>query len=93
MAPGRDHLIYASNQDDTHRRHLWRVSVSEGFPTPVTQGSGIEWASVVTAASQDVAFLASGARTPAHPEVRPNGAERQLSRPTLRHRRFRSLNW
>ncbi|MFB6231646.1 MAG: prolyl oligopeptidase family serine peptidase [Salinibacter sp.] len=77
MAPDRESLIYASNQNDPHRRHLWRVSVGEGSPTPVTQGSGIEWAPVVTAASQDIAFLASGARTPAHPEVRPDGAERQ----------------
>ena len=83
MAPDRDHLIYASNQDDIHRRHLWRVSVSEGSPTPVTKGSGIEWAPVVTAASQDVAFLASGG-TDARP---PRGAPERGRASTSRGRR------
>lgn len=81
LTPDRDELVYASNQNDLNRRHLWRVSVTEGPPTPITEGHGIEWAPVVTPQNEDVAFLASGARTPAHPEVRPAGANRRRLTP------------
>jgi dipeptidyl aminopeptidase/acylaminoacyl peptidase len=76
MTPDREALVYASNQNDLNRRHLWRVSVTKGSPTPITTGTGIEWAPVVTAESEAVAFLASGARTPAHAEVLPPGGDR-----------------
>jgi dipeptidyl aminopeptidase/acylaminoacyl peptidase len=75
--PDREEIVYASNQGDRHRRHLWRVSPSGGPPEAITRGTGIEWAPAVTAQSGDVAFLASGARTPAHAEVRPAGGERR----------------
>jgi len=77
MTPDREEIVYASNQNDLHRRHLWRVPVTEESPTPVTSGTGIEWAPVVTAESETVAFLASDARTPAHAEVKPAEGDRR----------------
>ena len=78
MTPDREEIVYASNQNDVNRRHLWRVSVAEGPPSQITSGSGIEWAPAVTAENETVAFLASGARTPAHAEVlTDNGDDRR----------------
>ena len=79
--PDREEIVYASNQNDPHRRHLWRVPVTEGPPTAVTTGTGIEWAPVVTSGSETVAFLASGPRTPAHAEVKPAGEDRRRLAP------------
>lgn len=81
MTPDREEIVYASNQDDLHRRHLWRVPVTEGPPTQITSGAGIEWSPAVTAESEALAFLASGARTPAHAEVRPAGGDRRSLTP------------
>ena len=75
--PDREEIVYAANKTHRHRRHLWRVSPSGGPPETITSGTGIEWAPAVTAQSGDVAFLASGAQTPAHAEVRPAGGERR----------------
>lgn len=77
MTPDRQEVIYASNQDDINRRHLWRVSLEEKAPSQITSGEGIEWSPVVTAESEDVAFLASGARTPAHAEVLSSDGDRR----------------
>lgn len=84
MTPDRNEIVFASNQDDRERRHLWRVSSAEGPPERLTSGTGIEWSPVVTAESQAIAFLASGARQPAHAEVlRPDGErERMVSGPS-----------
>jgi dipeptidyl aminopeptidase/acylaminoacyl peptidase len=64
-------LIYSSNCGDVDRRHLQRVSVSGGAPVSVTSGEGIEWAPVVTGDGKWLAYLASDARVPAMPHVRP----------------------
>lgn len=82
MTPDRSEIVYASNQDDRERRHLWRVSTGEGTPQRVTSGSGIEWSPVVTEGSGAIAFLASGARRPAHAEVRSSGGERRSMAPS-----------
>jgi len=88
MTSDREEIVYASNQSDLHRRHLWRVSVTEGPPTPVTSGTGIEWSPAVTAESETVAFLASDARTPAHAEVKPTGGDRRSLAPNTPPERF-----
>lgn len=67
MNPGGREVTYSSNQGDIDRRHLWRVPISGGAPVAVTSGTGIEWSPVVTEGV--VAFLASSARMPAHPEI------------------------
>lgn len=62
-------VIYSSNQNDTDRRHLWRVAASGGTPRAVTSGNGLEWSPVAAGDGSAIAYLASDARRPAHPMV------------------------
>ena len=41
-------LIYASNQGDIERRHVWQVALTGGAPRALTTGTGVESAPVVT---------------------------------------------
>src|SRR5208282_5815276 len=45
LSADRRELLYSSNQDDVDRRHIWRVAVSGGTPSPAlgSLGQGIEW--------------------------------------------------
>jgi dipeptidyl aminopeptidase/acylaminoacyl peptidase len=70
LTPDGRHVVYSSNQDDIDRRHLWRVAVAGGAPELLTPGDGIEW-EPAPLADGGVAFLRSGARTPAHAAILP----------------------
>ncbi len=73
-------FLFSSNQGDIDRRHLWRVSsAGDAAPRALTSGEGLEWSPV--AADDDVVFLASGPRTPAHAEVLAGGGRRAISGP------------
>jgi len=65
LSRNRRDLIYASNQDDIDRRHIWRVAVEGGrAPVPVLGapgGDGIEWQPAEPAAGA-IAYLRSSAR-------------------------------
>ena len=63
LSGDRKSVIYSSNRDDAHRRHLWRVSPAGGTHQALTPGDGIEWSPVTNA--RDVAFIGAGAREPA----------------------------
>ncbi len=63
LSSDRASVIYSSNQDDAHRRHLWRVPTTGGMPEALTSGDGIEWSPVANA--RDMAFIGAGARDPA----------------------------
>lgn len=78
LAADRRTVVYASNHGDLHRRHLWSVGVADDAPQQLTTGDEIEWAPAL-AADGTVAFLASGARTPAHPEVLTDGDRREIA--------------
>jgi dipeptidyl aminopeptidase/acylaminoacyl peptidase len=41
-------LIYASNQGDIDRRHIWQVALAGGAPRALTQGAGVESDPVLT---------------------------------------------
>ncbi|MGD8698110.1 MAG: prolyl oligopeptidase family serine peptidase [Gemmatimonadales bacterium] len=69
ITPDLRSVIYNSNQDDIDRRHLWRVPVDGGRPTPLTSGAGIEWAPTPTADGRAIAFLRSDATHPARPAI------------------------
>ncbi len=56
-------IVYSSNQDDTDRRHLWRVSTAAGPPTALTKGEALEWSPVPITGG--VAYLRADARHPA----------------------------
>ena len=80
----RGSVLYASNQGDIDRRHIWRVGVSGGKPVAITSGTGIEWAPVPTSDGKAVALLRSDAKTPARPAmVVGSGAPRDLAPETI----------
>ena len=72
---GRDGMdaVYASNQGDIDRRHLWKVATAGGVPESLTRGDGLEWSPLVTVDGGAVAFLASGAQQPGRPFVMAGG--------------------
>lgn len=79
LSPDRTGVIFSSNQDDSDRRHLWSVPIApQSKPSPLTSGTGIEWAPVPTADGKAIACLRSDARRPAHPALLINGAVRDL---------------
>ena len=69
ISPDHATILYASNQGDIDRRHIWRVGVSGGKPVAVTSGTGIEWAPVSTSDGKGVAILRSDAKVPARPAL------------------------
>jgi dipeptidyl aminopeptidase/acylaminoacyl peptidase len=77
LSPDRKTVVLNSNQGDTDRRHLFSVGVSGGKVQALTEGTGIEWAPVLLA-DGTLAYLASDARTPAHPMARKGAAVREL---------------
>ena len=80
LAPDRRTVWFNSNQDDVHRRDLWKVAVTGGPPVAVTRTTDIEWEPTPLGAGDDppLAYLRSGARTPAHAVIRVGGETRAL---------------
>lgn len=84
LTPDRREVLYASNQDDLHRRHLWRVPVTGGRPAAITRGEGIEWFPAMTSDGKAIAFLRSDAWRPAHAAIQVgSGAPRELAPETV----------
>ncbi|MGA2072741.1 MAG: prolyl oligopeptidase family serine peptidase [Terriglobia bacterium] len=75
LSPDRRTLIFASNQDDIDRRHLWSEPVSGDQPTRLTGGDGIEWSPVMMHDGATIALLHSDAQRPARPAVLASGGE------------------
>lgn len=80
LAPDRGALVYASNQDDIDRRHLWRVRLDGGAPEALTRGDSIEWAPVMTPDGR-VLCLSSTATTPGVPTEVARAQRRALVPP------------
>ena len=75
-------MIYASNQDDIDRRHLWRVPINGVTkPVAVTSGKGLEWGPAITADGQTIALLHSDARLPARVALVNGASLREVSPP------------
>jgi dipeptidyl aminopeptidase/acylaminoacyl peptidase len=77
VGPDQKTIFYSSNQNDLHRRHLWKVSV-DAVPIQMTKGSGIEW-SPMPLSDGSIGYLASDSRAPA--DVRmldANGNTKQI---------------
>lgn len=90
LTPDRQSVVYSTNHDDIDRRHLWQVPTDgRGSPKQLTPGDGIEW-SPTPLPNGTLAFLASGARDPAHAEVMSlesgAGGHQQLAREPLPER-------
>ncbi|MBI4904732.1 MAG: S9 family peptidase [Acidobacteria bacterium] len=69
LSPDRKHVVYASNQGDAHRRHLWRVPVEGGAAEALTKSQGIEWSGVYASDGKAFAYLASDAKQSATPMI------------------------
>jgi dipeptidyl aminopeptidase/acylaminoacyl peptidase len=69
LSPDRRQVIFASNQDDIDRRHLWSEPVTADHPTSLTKGEGIEWSPVMMSDGVTVALLHSDAQRPARPAI------------------------
>ncbi len=69
LTPDAAEVVYSSNQGDIDRRHIWKVAVTGGAPTPVTQTSQIEWEPAVTSDGRAIAMLHSDAQHPARPAI------------------------
>jgi dipeptidyl aminopeptidase/acylaminoacyl peptidase len=72
MNPTRQDIVYAGNEGDIDRQHVWRVAVSGGRPVELTPGTGIESYPVVASDGKTVAVLRSDARRPMHPAIVTN---------------------
>lgn len=59
-------IVYASNEDDIDRRHLWRLTPSDGRLEMLTKGSGLETQPALLGDGATIAFLQADARTPMH---------------------------
>ncbi|HXA56583.1 MAG TPA: prolyl oligopeptidase family serine peptidase [Candidatus Acidoferrum sp.] len=73
LSPDRKSIVFSSNQNDTDRRHVWRVAVGSASPVEVTSGTGIENSPVFASDNQTIAVFHSDARTPMRPAI-VNGA-------------------
>ena len=78
------YLFYATNVDDLHRRHIWRVSTEGGEPQRITSGNGAETHPVALASGNGIALLSAG---PAQPQsvaiVSASGGSPRIIRPQL----------
>jgi dipeptidyl aminopeptidase/acylaminoacyl peptidase len=89
LSADRRTVLFSSNQNDTDRRHLWRVSVlgenlapltPAPLTPPLTQDAGIEWSPVEISDGSAVAMLRSDARNPARASIKiGNGDVRDLA--------------
>ncbi len=83
LSADKTSIIYSSNQDDTDRRHIWRVPVTGGKPQPLTMGEGIEWEPLESGDGAYVFCLASGATITAMPYRITNKGLEIIARETL----------
>ncbi len=67
LAPDRKSVVYASNQEDIDRRHVWRVVLDGTAPRRITKGTDIEWGEAIP--GEDVAIFRSDAQKPAHASI------------------------
>ena len=65
MNPNGREIVFSSNQNDTDRRHLWKVAADHAGPKPLTRGEGIEWSPVVMSDRETIVCFHSDAHRPA----------------------------
>ncbi|HEX7158977.1 MAG TPA: prolyl oligopeptidase family serine peptidase, partial [Edaphobacter sp.] len=78
LASDHKTVLYASNQQDIDRRHIWSVPASGGTPRSLTTGTGIEVSPVDT--TQGIIILRSDLHAPLRPAlIGPQGAPTDLA--------------
>jgi dipeptidyl aminopeptidase/acylaminoacyl peptidase len=70
LSADRSTVLFSSNENDTDRRHLWRVSVLGENLVELTSGPGIEWSPVSTSDGASIAMLRSDAKNPARASIK-----------------------
>jgi dipeptidyl aminopeptidase/acylaminoacyl peptidase len=75
LSSDRRAVVFSSNENDTDRRHVWRVSLTGENLTELTPGTGIEWSPVSTADGDTVAMLRSDAKNPARAAIKIGAAD------------------
>ena len=82
ISADRKQLIFSANtgneQDDQERRHLFEVPVDRAKVTPLTSGTGLEWAPVVTGNDQ-LLFMSATAQRPAVPATLSKGKPKLIA--------------
>jgi dipeptidyl aminopeptidase/acylaminoacyl peptidase len=67
LSPDRKYLVFNANTgadvDDIDRRHLFKVSVTEGNVQPLTTGAGLEWSPAI-AGDNSLLFISATAQRP-----------------------------
>src|SRR6185437_1379024 len=76
-------LAYSSNHGDLDHRHIWRVAIAGGAPTPLTHGDTLEWTPVISADGTQVVCLGSTATTPAMPYLITANGRQELASQAL----------
>ncbi len=77
VADGLGGVLAATNQDDLHRRHIWRIG-DTGEPVRLTPGEGVETLPVALRGG-GVAFLGGDGRKPLQPMILDENAMRPLA--------------
>jgi dipeptidyl aminopeptidase/acylaminoacyl peptidase len=75
LSADRRSVLFSSNENDTDRRHLWRVSVTGEHVTQLSSGDSIEWSPVETADGAAIAMFHSGAKDPARAAIKIGQAQ------------------
>jgi dipeptidyl aminopeptidase/acylaminoacyl peptidase len=75
LSADRRTVVFSSNENDTDRRHLWRVSVLGENLSELTAGTGIEWSPVSTGDGAAIAMLRSDAKNPARASIKIGNAD------------------
>jgi dipeptidyl aminopeptidase/acylaminoacyl peptidase len=75
LSADRRMVVFSSNENDTDRRHLWRVSVTGENLVELTAGAGIEWSPVSTSDGAAIAMLRSDAKNPARASIKIGNAD------------------
>jgi len=83
LSHDRGTVVYASNQDDIDRRHLWNVTPAGGPPKQLTFGNGIEWSPAITDDGKAIAYFQADARQPGQPAILIDRENRKLAPESL----------
>ena len=83
VAPDGRSVLYASNQGDVDRRHVWRVRVDKPGATELSPGDGLEWTPVSTGDGRYTLCLGSSATRPALPYLLDSSKRSAIAAATL----------
>lgn len=75
LSADRRTIVFSSNESDTDRRHIWRVSLLGENLLELTSGTGIEWSPVATADDDAIAMFRSDAQNPARASIKIGNAD------------------